>query len=63
MEAGATPTTIASLIGVLTQVVQFLIDQVGTVFGIISEHPIALIWVGVSLGFVAVKFAKYILGM
>ena len=55
--------TMADLLTTLGQVVSNLVENVGTVFDVIQEHPIALIWVGVSIGFVTVKFAKYILGM
>lgn len=60
---GAASTTMTSLLATLGEVVKTLIDNVGTVFEVIASHPIALIWVGVSIAFVIVKFAKYILGM
>ncbi len=56
-------TGMAELLKTLGSVISTLIENVGTVFEVIQEHPIALIWVGVSIGFVTVKFAKYILGM
>lgn len=60
---GSTPTAIESLLSTLGSVVSQLINYVGSVWSLISAHPIALIGVGIGLGFTAVKFAKYILGM
>jgi len=60
---GSTPTTMASVISLLGEIVSFFIEQVGTVFGIIQQYPIALIGVGIVLSFAVVRFAKYILGI
>lgn len=61
--ASVEPMTMSALIQSMGSVVTFLIEQVGTVFGIIQTYPIALLAVGISLAFVAVKFAKYVLGL
>lgn len=58
-----TPVTVESLLNTLGSIVTWLTGQVGVVFGIIQQYPIAMIGLGVSLAFVAVKFVKYILGM
>lgn len=55
-----------SLSDVITQlgsIGTYLMGQVGEVFKVIQTYPIALIPIGISLMFVAVKFTKYILGL
>ncbi len=59
----ATSVDFSTLLTSLGQVVTWLINQVGTVFNTIQMYPVALLFIGVSLGFVAVKFAKYILNI
>lgn len=61
--AEVTTMTIAQVIEQLSSVGTFLTNQVGNVFGIIQTYPIALIPIGMTLMFVAVKFTKYILGI
>ena len=63
MDGQTTVSAIESLLTTLGQVVTQLINYVGSVWNLISTHPIALIGVGIGLAFTAVKFAKYILGM
>lgn len=56
----------ASLTEVLTNlgsVMTFLMGKVGDVFGVIQTYPIALIPIGVSIGFTCVRFTKNILGI
>ena len=56
----------ASLSTVLTDVGSIfttLMSNVSQVFTLIQTYPIALIPVGITLAFVAVKFTKYVLGM
>ncbi len=53
----------SGLLTSLGSVVTWLIGQVGTVFETIQTYPVALLFIGVSLGFVTVKFARYILNI
>lgn len=55
--------TMSSLVDSMQAVIDFLIESVGTVFGVIQTYPVALLAIGISLAFVAVKFAKYVLGI
>lgn len=59
MESAASLSTVLTDLG---SIFTTLISQVGNVFEVIMDYPIALIPVGVGLAFVAVKFTKYILG-
>ena len=56
-------TTMAQLIESMSGVLDFLIESVGTVFKVIQSYPVALLAIGIGLAFVAVRFAKFILGI
>jgi hypothetical protein len=62
-EAAVSTTSLSDVISQLSSVGTYLTEQVGNVFNIIQSYPIALIPVGITLLFVAVKFTKYILGI
>ena len=55
--------TLSAVVEQLGTIGTYLMGQVGEVFKVIQTYPIALIPVGITLMFVAVKFTKYILGL
>lgn len=59
----ATAMNLSDVITQLGSIGTYLMGQVGEVFKVIQSYPIALIPIGISLMFVAVKFTKYILGL
>lgn len=61
-EAG-TAMDLGAVITQLGSIGTYLMGQVGEVFNVIQTYPVALIPIGISLMFVAVKFTKYILGI
>lgn len=61
-EAGAA-MDLGAVITQLGSIGTYLMGQVGEVFNVIQTYPVALIPIGISLMFVAVKFTKYILGI
>lgn len=58
-----TPATLSEVLTNLGSVMTFLMGKVGDVFGVIQTYPIALIPIGVSIGFTCVRFTKTILGI
>lgn len=60
---GTVATSLSEVIAQLGSIGTYLMGQVGEVFKVIQTYPIALIPIGISLMFVAVKFTKYILGL
>lgn len=56
-------TTLAAVLENLGSVMTFLMNKVGDVFGVIQSYPIALIPIGIVIGFTCVRFTKYILGL
>lgn len=56
-------TSMSALIESMSAVIDFLIQSVGDVFKVIQSYPVALLAIGIGLAFVAVKFAKFILGI
>jgi len=62
-ETTVQPQTLTEVLTNLGSVMTFLMGKVGDVFNIIQSYPIALIPIGITIGFVCVKFTKYILGI
>lgn len=59
----ATVSSISDVLTSLGSVFTWLVGKVGEVFSVIQTYPIALIPIGISIAFVAIKFAKRILGI
>lgn len=59
----ATAMSITDVLANLTSVFTWLTGNVGNVFTLIQTYPIALVPIGIALGFAAVRFTKYILGI
>lgn len=63
LENAVQPATLSDVLTNLGSVMTFLMGKVGDVFGVIQTYPIALIPIGVSIGFTCVRFTKTILGI
>jgi hypothetical protein len=58
-----TPVSIGDVLTNLSSVFTWLTGNVGNVFTLIQTYPIAMVPIGIALGFSAVRFTKYILGI
>lgn len=63
MDGAVANATISDVLTSLGSVFTWLVGKVGEVFALIQTYPIALIPIGVSIAFVAVRFAKRVLGI
>lgn len=63
LEGEVVTTDISTVLQSLSAVFTWLMNQVGQVFNVIQSYPIALIPIGVSIAFIAVRFTKRILGI
>ena len=63
MENAVQTATISEVLTSLGSVFTWLVGKVGEVFNVIQTYPIALIPIGISIAFVAIRFAKKILGI